>query len=238
VTDSMKQRMVFGLVGILVGAVLTTMFTRPITTGVDLLRWRSSPGDHPATPTCQDPGWLREVKPITANAYLVLHPDKDERDRFPIPPVAAYTIDGSSLTPWVAPYPADDPDNNWIAWRFQGSPRITLMCLQNGDISTYGAYKTNGRLKTATLTGCPDESNTIEFADMIDLHKNVYREDDDHNHDDFQGISLDCRTHELRLTISEAYPVSDGMPISTLKSTDKVNVAISEVKFYEGFGLI
>jgi len=95
------------------------------------------------------------------------------------------------------------------------------MCLQSGDISTYDACKTTGRVKTATLSGCPGESSTMGFSDLIHLQKNVYREDADHNHDDFQGISIDCHTHEMRLTISEAYPVRDGMPITSPASLDK-----------------
>jgi hypothetical protein len=180
----------------------------------DWARWSWEHKTIRGQPTCDDPGWLREVNIEQAFPYYL-----PNRDSHP----GEHSWDGDPTTAWLQNWPT--PGDDLIAWRFQRPEDVRLVCVLSGWTSDINTYTTTGRLKRIKLTspGCSDKilvlPNYVSPGGKVEAPAWNYF-----------SIRFSCDTQRVNphvtLWIRSVYP-----PSSEGESRQR-NVAISEITFY------
>lgn len=197
------------LIGLAIGAALST----PVTESVSWATWHVTNITRNDSPTCADPGWYHEVKPVDTEAYSTYPPEKGISYR------TGNTVDNERTTAWVGRF-TKNANYDWIAWRFPKAVNIRLICIRNGLTDNYGSYAGNGRVKTAQLTGCGD-SKRIAFTDHVNLISRTL----DAQWTDFKTVAISCTSDRIRLTPTSIFAANDNSSLA----------AISDIQFYQGW---
>jgi len=192
----------------IVGLILGVVLNTPVQQAWRWATWNVTATNRGVGPTCSDPGWYNEVRPEIAQAYHVSATKYS----------AQYTMDNDPDTAWVGPL---EQSNNWIEWNFSSLTTMKLICVRNGYASNYVTYAGNLRVRSGSVSGCSSSNYPLNFLDHVDLAKRQL----DSSWNSWNGFNVNCETKGLQLNINTVYPAYDGSNL----------IAISDVKFYEGW---
>lgn len=177
----------------------------------DRMKWSIDNRELTGQPTCDDPGWLRPVEIVSANAFYLPDPDSHPVEQ---------TFDGNKSTAWLQEWPKS-PDDSRIAWVFKKPSTVKLVCLIAGWSRDTATYKTTGRPKKIKLSSEVCDEETVKLPNEVSPTAGV------------QGgawtafsIQYECKASLVRLNIESIYPlVEEG-------ETQQIYVAISDIAFY------
>lgn len=154
--------------------------------------------------TCDNPGWLQEIRATNAIASSNL-PVDDGITYFP-----ANSVDGSLQTAWITLRPTD-ADSTWISWDLSGREDVLLICLTPGYAKSPDRFANQMRLKEIALSA--DDLQSV--VSIPDRPMERYQ--------DFHSVRTLCRScSRLVLSVLTTHRVPGGHR----------EVAISEVRFY------
>lgn len=203
------------ILGAFASLLVSVMFEESAAETVKRVGWEAR--NFGTDPSCEDPGWYQEVRPLRVAPGTVLY----EGNRVNQWEGGHLMNDGFLHTAWLGR--DGEPHEKRIGFSFAEEPRLAFACMVDGDVENVRTYFGNGRIAEYAITGCGEDfsESLPEAAGTVD-NWITFEADREHQ------IDLNCATTSLALQIVSTHPQDRA-----LLDHDGDTVSISEIRFYE-----